>query len=191
MNKIMNKNQIEIYQTSKGAIRLRGDIEKETIWASQSDIVELFKVDQSVVSRHISNIFKDKELNKKSNMQKMHIANSDKPVSFYSLDVILAVGYRTNSKLAIEFRKWSTKILRKYITEGFIINRDQLGIHYEYFLETVDDFKKLLPKDKNIDNKDVLELVKMFANAWFSLDAYDKDKLITKGYTKKKVSLTT
>jgi hypothetical protein len=68
-------------------------------------LVRIFEKDQSVISRHIRNIFKDNEIDKKSNMQKMHIANSDKPVDIYSLDIILSVGYRTNSKKAIEFRK--------------------------------------------------------------------------------------
>lgn len=69
-----------------------GDFSRETVWATQAQIVELFGVDQSVVSRHIKNIFKDGEIHEKSNMQKMHIANSDKPVTYYSLDIILAVG---------------------------------------------------------------------------------------------------
>ncbi len=93
-----------VYQTKTGAIQLRSDVKDDTIWASQADIVDLFGVDQSVVSRHIRNIFRDGEVTQKSNMQKMHIANSDKPVTFYSLDIILAVGYRTNSQVAIEFQ---------------------------------------------------------------------------------------
>ena len=76
------KKEVIIYQAKSGAIELKGDLKKETIWASQAQIVELFNVDQSVVSRHIRNIFKDSEINSKSNMQKMHIANSDKPVVF-------------------------------------------------------------------------------------------------------------
>lgn len=75
-----NKN-IEIYQAKDGAIEISIDPKKETIWASQSDLCRLFKKDQSVISRHINKIFRDKEIEKKSNMQKMHIANSDKPVA--------------------------------------------------------------------------------------------------------------
>ncbi len=81
MKKSKKKSQVVIYQAKSGAIELRGDFSRETIWASQAQIVGLFGVDQSVVSRHINNIFKDGEIDKKSNMQKMHIANSDKPVS--------------------------------------------------------------------------------------------------------------
>ena len=93
-----------IYQAKTGAIELRGDYRKETIWATQAQIVRLFGVDQSVISRHIKNIVEDGEIEEKNNMQKMHNANSDKPITLYSLDVILGVGYRTNSRVAVEFR---------------------------------------------------------------------------------------
>jgi len=94
--KITKNNNIAIYQAKNGAIELRADSDRETIWATQADIVKLFEKDQSVISRHISGIFKDGEVNQKSNMQKMHIANSDKPIVYYSLDVILSIGYRVN-----------------------------------------------------------------------------------------------
>lgn len=81
MKKEIKKREIVIYQAKSGAIELRGDFTHETIWATQAQIVNLFGVDQSVVSRHIRNIFKDGEIEEKSNMQKMHNANSDKPVA--------------------------------------------------------------------------------------------------------------
>ena len=101
--------QIAIYQADDGQVQLEVALEQDTVWLSQAQMVELFGRDQSVVSRHIRNALSEGEVVEKSNMQKMHIANSDKPVAFYSLDVILAVGYRTNSKTAIEFRKWATQ----------------------------------------------------------------------------------
>jgi len=94
----------EIIKYNNGEIELKVSVEYETVWLTQKQIVELFQKDQSVISRHINNIFKTGEIDEKSNMQKMHIANSDKPVKFYSLDIVLAVGYRTNSPRAIEFR---------------------------------------------------------------------------------------
>jgi len=127
------KNQTLIYQAKDGAIEFGADIKNQNIWASQAQIVKLFKIDQSVASRHIKNIFKDGEVDEKSNMQKMHIANSDKSVVFYSLDVILAVGYRTSSKTAIEFRKWSTKILKKYLVDGYAINKKSIAQNYQKF----------------------------------------------------------
>lgn len=122
-------------------------------------------------------------------MQKMHIANSDKPIALYSLDVILSVGYRTNSKLAIEFRKWATKTLREHITKGYTINKKQVGKNYSAFMKSVADVQALLPEHVTLDPKAVLELIKEFASTWVSLDAYDKDALILKGVTRKKVTL--
>lgn len=121
------ENNIIIYQNKKGAIEFKGDFRRDTIWATQAQIIQLFGVDQSVVSRHIKNIFASGEVGRKSNMQKMHIANSDKPVITYSLDVVLGVGYRTNSSVAIEFRKWATRTLKDHLVKGYTINRRRLA----------------------------------------------------------------
>ncbi|PIR45316.1 MAG: hypothetical protein COV10_00310 [Candidatus Vogelbacteria bacterium CG10_big_fil_rev_8_21_14_0_10_51_16] len=145
------KGEIVIYQAKSGAIELRGDFGRETVWATQADIVALFGVDQSVVSRHVRNIFKDGEVDNKSNMQKMHIAGSDKPVTFYSLDVVLAVGYRTNSGVAIEFRQWATKTLREHITKGYTLNRKRIGTNYDAFMRSVGDIQALLPGHLTLD----------------------------------------
>ena len=182
---------VVIYQGLDGSIELRGDLSKETIWATQAQIVRLFGVDQSVVSRHINNIFKDGEVDEKSNMQKMHNANSDKPVLFYSLDVVLGVGYRTNSRVAIEFRKWATNTLRQYIVDGYAINKKRIAANYAEFQKAIDNIKHLLPAGSVIDSGSVLELISAFADTWLSLDAYDKDKLASKGVTKRLVELTT
>ena len=172
MSKRIQPNKVTaIYQAKNGAIELRGDFTHETIWATQAQIVELFEVDQSVVSRHIRNIFKDGEIEQKSNMQKMHNANSDKPITLYSLDVILGVGYRTNSKVAIEFRKWATKTL-SYIVDGFAINKNRIAKNYKQFLDSVDSFKRLLPSESSINPGDAIELTSIFADTWLSLDAY-------------------
>ncbi len=190
MKKLQKNKQLLIYQTKSGAIKLRGDYQQKTIWATQAQVVKLFNVDQSVVSRHIRNIFKDGEVDKKSNMQKMHIANSDKPIYLYSLDIILAIGYRTNSSCAIEFRRWATKTLRNYIVDGYVINKNRVTKNYQHFLTDVNEIKRLLPAGKNLDTSSVLELVSMFADTWLSLDAYDKNTLRDKGLTRKSVALT-
>jgi hypothetical protein len=103
------------YQTKSGALELKGDFKGETVWATQAQIAEVFEVERSVVTKHIKNILTSTEVEEKSNVQKMHIANSDKPVTLYSLDIILAVGYRTNSGRAIEFQKWSTRGSKKIV----------------------------------------------------------------------------
>ena len=125
---ILKDNQVVVYENGEVEVKVSLDNKNETIWLTQKQIVQLFQKDQSVISRHINKIFRDNEVDEKSNMQKMHIANSDKPVKFYSLDVVLAVGYRTNSKKAIEFRKWATKILKQYIINGYVINSEKITI---------------------------------------------------------------
>lgn len=190
MRKEKATNEIIIFQAKNGAIELRGDFSHETVWATQAQIVELFGVDQSVVSRHIKNIFKDGEIHEKSNMQKMHIANSDKPVTFYSLDIILAVGYRTNSVRAIEFRQWATITLRGYILNGYAVNKSRIAKNYAQFIATVDDIKKLLPPNSAVNPKDAVDLIAMFADTWLSLDAYDRELLPKGKLTKKRVLIT-
>ena len=106
------------------------DRERETLWASQAQIAELFEVDRSGVTKHVNNIFRNAEVDKESNVQILHIASADRPVTFYSLDVILAVGYRANSGRAIAFRRWASGVLKEYIVAGAAINSrrlDELG----------------------------------------------------------------
>lgn len=182
--------QVVIYQAKSGAIELCGDFRAETMWATQAQIADVFDIERSVVTKHINNIFKSREINKKSNVQKLHIANSDKPVAFYSLDIILAVGYRANSMRAIGFRKWATKTLRDHITKGYTINPSVIKRNYAEFQKAVENIKRLLPDGGQVSSTDALELVSAFADTWLSLDAYDKDTLRTKGVTKKDVALT-
>ena len=189
MKKKEINNGVVIYQTKSGAIELKGDFKRENIWATQAQIVSLFDVDQSVVSRHVKNIFKEGEIEEKSNMQKMHNAISDKPVIFYSLDVILAIGYRTNSKIAVQFRQWATRTLRQYITQGYVIDRAKVSKNYDEFMKVVGDIQNLLPEHVNLDPKAVLDLIREFASTWVSLDAYDKEELKPVGHTKKTIKL--
>jgi hypothetical protein len=121
-------------------------MEGETLWLTQAQIAELFGRDISVISRHISNIFSDGELDKKSNLQNMQIANSDKPVAFYNLDVILAVGYRVKSPRGTQFRQWATRILHEYLQKGFTMNDDLLknmggGLYWKELLERIRDIR--------------------------------------------------
>lgn len=190
MKKPTIQKELVIFSSKDGQVTLRGDFDRETIWATQAEISHIFGVERSVVTKHIRNIFKDNEVAEESNVQKMHIANSDKPVSFYNLDIILAVGYRTNSARAILFRQWATKTLREHITKGFTINPKQIKQNHEAFLLAVEKVKKLLPASGTVTGETVLDLVTLFADTWFSLDAYDKESLVPKKPSKKKVALT-
>lgn len=108
----------------------------------------------------------------------------------YNLDIILAVGYRAKSSVAIKFRQWATKTLKSHIVDGYTINPSRIEKHYKQFLKAVEDVKKLLPEDTGFEAGDTLELIKMFAGTWFSLDAYDTSSLPTTGASKKQVEFT-
>lgn len=97
-----NVAKVEIYESADGKAQVDVRFEQETVWLSQAQMTELFGRDQSVVSRHIANAIRDEEIDEKSNMQKMHIANSDRPVTFYDLDVVISVGYRIKSPQGVQ-----------------------------------------------------------------------------------------
>lgn len=120
------ENKVEIFINRDNKKHVEVYFEKETVWLSQEQLASLFERDQSVISRHIYNVFKEGELDKKSNMQKMHIAFSDKPVIFYNLDVIISVGYRVKSQRGTQFRQWATQRLKDYLVSGFAINEKRL-----------------------------------------------------------------
>lgn len=187
------ENKLVVFQAKNGAIELKADVDAETVWATQAQISEIFDVERSVITKHVNNLIKDGELDKNSVCAKIaHTASDGKiyQINIYNLDVILAVGYRVNSSRAIEFRKWATKTLKQYITQGFAVNSLIIKNNYSQFLEAVEDIKKLIPAESVIDNKSVLELVSAFADTWLSLDAYDKNELVAKGKTKRAVALT-
>jgi len=187
----MKNHEILIYQSDNGAIRLRSGDNLETIWATQKDLAQLFDKDQSVISRHIKNIFMEEEVDEKSNMQKMHTANSDKPVAVYSLDIILGVGYRTNSARAISFRQWATQILKQHITEGYTVNQHLLDEKRISAEQIINNIQQLSQGNSQIQIDDVLELVKSFTHTWFSLQSYDEGGLPEKGLTEKTLDIQT
>ena len=133
-------SEIILYQADDLPERIEVRVDYETVWLSQEQLSALFQRDQSVVSRHLRNIFKEGELDKISNMQKMHIAYSDKPVTFYSLDVIISVGYRVKSKQGTQFRIWATNVLRDYLLKGYALNQrmDRVEGHVDTLSKKVD-----------------------------------------------------
>ncbi len=166
------ENEIVLFETKDKEIRLSVPIENETVWLSQTQMVELFARDQSVISRHINNSF-DEEVDKESNMHFLHIANSDKPVAFYSLDVIISVGYRVKSQRGIEFRRWANKVLKDYIIKGYAINDKRL----EALQKTVEIQAKMLATAIEGDSDEVLKAVNLYTQALTLLDKYDHQSL--------------
>ncbi|QIV96820.1 Fic/DOC family protein [Allofrancisella inopinata] len=175
-----------IYQLENGALELKADFETDTIWASQKDIANIFSIDRTVVNRHINNIFKDAELDE--SLVSANFAHTTKhgaldnktqtrEIKFYSLDIILAVGYRTNStnsSKAIQFRKWATQTLKQHIIQGYTVNESKVENDPNFLIEVMSKIKVLA--QKQINNNDTLELIKTFSYTWFSLQSYDEQK---------------
>lgn len=195
MKKLKKENKIVIYQAKNGAIELRGDTSRETIWATQIQIATAFNVDVRTINEHIQNILRTKELAENSTIRTFRIVQTEgkrqieREVKHYNLDMILSVGYRVNSKMATLFRQWATKTLKEHITKGYTINKKQIAKNYNAFMKSVADIQNLLPEHVALDPKAVLELIKEFASTWVSLGAYDKEALTSIGSTKKDIKL--
>lgn len=118
-----------LYTGSKGEVELRADTDKETIWATQDQISELFETQRPAITKHLKNIFNSHELEENSVSSILeHTAKDGKnyKVKFYNLDAVIAVGYRVNSKKATQFRIWATKTLREYLLKGFALDAKKL-----------------------------------------------------------------
>lgn len=164
------KKELVIFETEDNTIKLEVPVEKETVWLSQSQMTELFGVDRTVITRHVNNVFKEGELIKESNVQKMHIANSDRPVQFYNLDVIISVGYRVKSKRGVEFRRWANSVLKQYILQGYAINDNRIA----QFGEVIQIMKRT---QNALDSQQVLNVIQKYSKALDLLDSYDHQTL--------------
>ena len=140
------QGEMVIYQTEDGKASVDVMLENETVWLTQKQMALLFDKDQSVIARHIANIFEEGEL-AKSNMQILHnTLFKYRPTAVYNLDVIIAVGYRVRSQRGTQFRKWATERLKEYIIKGFTIDAERLkgnaGGQYWYdLLATIKDIR--------------------------------------------------
>ena len=126
------ENNIVLYQSENGAVELRADIEKDTVWATQEQIAQLFEVTIPTINEHLKNIFESNELAEVSTIRKFRIVQNEgkrkvnRDTNCYNLDAIIAVGYRVNSKKATQFRIWATGILRDHLKNGYTLNKYKL-----------------------------------------------------------------
>ena len=118
----VQQGEIILYQPDE-TVRLEVRLEDDTVWLTQAQISLLFQRERSVISRHINNVFKEGECDKESNVHFLHIANSDKPVMYYSLDIIISVGYRVKSLNGTKFRRWANNVLKEYLLKGYTVNQ--------------------------------------------------------------------
>lgn len=166
----MDKNEIVLFETEDRQITLQVPVEQETVWLTQAQMTELFGVDRTVITRHVNNVFKEKELDRESNVQILHVANSDRPVQYYNLDVIISVGYRVKSKRGVEFRKWANSVLKKYILQGYAVNNNRIS----QFGEVIQIMKRT---ESALDSKQVLTVIEKYSEALELLDSYDHQNM--------------
>ena len=171
-----------LYTAPSGDIKVEAFLHDENIWLTQKRMAELFGVDRSVITKHLKNIFKSKELKEKSVSAKFaHTASDGKKytVKFYNLDAILSVGYRVNSMQATQFRKWASKILKEYIIKGFAMDDERLknGQYFgkDYFQELLERVRSIRTSERRI----YLQLTDIFAEC--SID-YQKDSQTAKEF---------
>lgn len=164
----MNK-EIIFFESGDKSVSLKVPLQNETVWLNQAQMIQLFGRNQSVISRHVKNVFDEQEVDAGSNMQILHISGSDKPVAFYSLDVIISVGYRVKSKRGVEFRKWANSVLKQYIMNGYAENTRRL----EELNQTIQIIKRIEENAVNLEKSQILEVIEKYTTALDLLDDYD------------------
>ncbi|MBQ8822410.1 MAG: virulence protein RhuM/Fic/DOC family protein [Lachnospiraceae bacterium] len=168
----MEKEQeIILFETTDKSVSLPVAVENETVWLSANQMAELFDRDEKTIRKHINNVFREEEVDKFYNTQKMRVVGVTQLVPFYTLDVIISVGYRVKSKRGVEFRKWANSVLKQYIIKGYAVNNNrikQLG-------EVIRIMKRT---EQSLDSKQVLSVIEKYNTALELLDSYDHQTMV-------------
>lgn len=173
------KNEIIIFENQN--VKLEVNMKDETVWLSLEQMGELFGRDRTVITRHINNIFNDKELDEKEVCAKFahttqHGSIADKTqtreINYYNLDMIISVGYRVNSKQGIAFRKWATKVLKDYMIKGYAVNKSRLE-YLEKTVKLIDIAGRIDHELKGTEAQDIIKVINNYSNALNLLDDYD------------------
>jgi hypothetical protein len=185
MNEINQNNNLSnfiLYNTPNGEVAISVLLQDETIWLTQDQMSTLFERERSVITKHISKVFKEGELDEKSNVQILHISGSDKPVRFYNLNVIISVGYRVKSHKGTQFRIWATKTLNEFIKKGFVLDDNRLKQGEQTFGK--DYFRELLERIRSIrasERRIYQQITDIFAEC--SIDYNPKSELSKEFYS--------
>ena len=173
------KNEIIIFENQN--VKLEVNMKDETVWLSLDQMAELFERDKSVISRHISNIFKE-ELDKDSTVAKFATVQNEggrtirRNIEYYNLDVVISVGYRVKSKNGTKFRQWANKILKDYMLKGYAVNQRRLE-YLEKTIKLIDIANRIDEKLENNDAKEILKVIGEYSKALGLLDDYDHKTL--------------
>ena len=163
--------EIVLFEAADKSIRLPVSIENDTVWLSANQMALLFERDEKTIRKHINNVFADEELQKVNNTQKMRVDGVKQPVPFYTLDVIISVGYRVKSKRGVEFRRWANAVLKDYIIKGYAVNHNRMN----QLNEVIRVMKRV---ENSLDTKQVLTVVEKYSKALELLDAYDHQNMV-------------
>lgn len=166
----MNDNQIVLFESNDQEVTIPVNLDNQTVWLTQAQMAQLFDRSIGVVSRHIKNVFAEGELEQKNNLHILQKCSSDRPTTLYSLDVIISVGYRVKSQRGVEFRRWATNVLHKFIIQGHVENErrlEQLG--------TVAQIIERLPED--LGSREILDIVESYIDVFKLLDEYDRESI--------------
>ena len=160
------ENEIVLFETKDKKITLPVEVKDETVWLSVSQMAQLFDREESNVRRHVLNVFKENEVDENNNVHFLHVNNVKKPVPFYSLDVIISVGYRVKSKRGVEFRRWANSVLKQYILQGYAVNQRRI--------QQLGEVIRIMKRTENeLDGKQILSVIERYNHALDLLDAYD------------------
>lgn len=181
------ESSIIIYTTEDGSTNLQVKMENETVWLSTSQMAELFSREESNIRRHIINVFKEGELVQSNNVHFLHVNGVKKPVPFYSLDVIISVGYRVKSKRGVQFRQWANRVLKDYLVKGYAINEDIKVERYNELKEVVRLMSRALTlqeKATETEYSGLFNVITDYVYALDTLDRYDYQTLAIESTTK-------
>lgn len=167
-------NSIEIYHSQDGSVQLNVKLENETVWLSANQMAMLFDRDAKTIRKHINNVFADGELAKESNTQKMRVANSDKPVPFYNLDVIISVGYRVKSRQGVQFRQWATSVLKQYLIKGYVVNQQIKPDRYNELKDVVRLMSRSIVLQDKVTTDEYSGLFNVISDYVYALDTLDQ-----------------
>ena len=167
---MQKNNEIVIFETEDNQVKLPVTVENETVWLSANQMAMLFERDEKTIRKHINNVFSEMEVEKDNNTQKMRVDGVKQLVSFYTLDVIISVGYRVKSKRGVEFRRWANSVLKQYILKGYAVNDNRI--------KQLGEVIRIMKRTENeLDSKQVLSVIEKYSNALDLLDSYDHQNM--------------
>ena len=164
------KNEIILFENQ--GVKLEVNLSEENVWITANQMSILFGKDETTIRKHINNVFKDGELDKDNNTQKMRVDNVKQLVPFYNLDVIISVGYRVKSQNGVIFRKWANKILKDYMLKGYAVNQARLD-YLEKTVKLMDIANRIDDRLEGDDAKEILKVIGSYSKALDLLDDYD------------------